>query len=121
MNSADRSIAILDLAVRRRFAFVPLWPDIQVVAAQDLPLATEAFAQLQDLFTQFAPEEALVLMPGHSYFLGATEQELMNRLHYELLPLLNEYLQEGPPGRLRERDTRLCRLARWGDRSLCRA
>ncbi|MCL4489167.1 MAG: AAA family ATPase [Chloroflexi bacterium] len=98
MNSADRSIAILDLAVRRRFAFIALWPDIKVVAEQNLPLATEAFAQLQDLFTQYAPEEALVLMPGHSYFLATSEEELLNRFRYELLPLLNEYLQEGRLG-----------------------
>ena len=31
MNSADRSTAILDLAVRRRFAFVDIWPDWEVV------------------------------------------------------------------------------------------
>jgi 5-methylcytosine-specific restriction enzyme B len=98
MNSADRSIAILDLAVRRRFAFVPLWPDFEVVSAQKLPFATEAYAQLLDLFTQYAPEEALVLMPGHSYFLASSERELIGRLKYELLPLLNEYLQEGRLG-----------------------
>ncbi len=98
MNSADRSIAILDMAVRRRFAFVTVWPDIQVVEAQGLNLATEAFARLQDIFAQYAPDDALLLMPGHSYFLADSLTELYNHLRYELLPLLNEYLQEGRLG-----------------------
>lgn len=98
MNSADRSIAILDMAVRRRFAFLPIWPDIGVVSQQGLEFATEAFAELQDIFAQYAPDDALVLLPGHSYFLADSEPELMDRLRYELLPLLSEYLQEGRLG-----------------------
>ncbi|MCU0935459.1 MAG: AAA family ATPase [Gammaproteobacteria bacterium] len=98
MNSADRSIAILDLAVRRRFAFVEIWPDIDVVAAQQRPLATEAFGRLLDVFAQFAPDDALVLVPGHAYFLSDTDAELANRLRYELAPLLREYLQDGRLG-----------------------
>lgn len=98
MNSADRSIAILDLAVRRRFAFVDVWPDLDVVQRQAYSLATRAFGQLQDIFAQYAPEDALVLLPGHAYFLADSESELINRLRYELIPLLNEYLQEGRLG-----------------------
>jgi len=98
MNTADRSIAILDVAVRRRFAFVDIWPDMQIVADQKMPLATEAFGRLQDIFAQYAPPGALVLLPGHSYFLAESEQELWNRLRYELMPLLDEYLQEGRLG-----------------------
>ena len=98
MNSADRSIAILDLAVRRRFAFVDVWPDPAVVQQQGYPLATRACGQLQDIFAQYAPEDALVLLPGHAYFLADSEPELINRLRYELIPLLNEYLQEGRLG-----------------------
>ena len=98
MNSADRSIAILDLAVRRRFAFVDVWPNLDVVQQQGHSLATRAFGQLQDIFAQYAPDDALVLLPGHAYFLADSEAELINRLRYELIPLLNEYLQEGRLG-----------------------
>ena len=98
MNSADRSIAILDLAVRRRFAFVNVWPDLDVVRRQGIEFATEAFGRLQDIFAQYAPEDALVLVPGHAYFLAKDEAHLARRLQYELIPLLTEYLQEGRLG-----------------------
>lgn len=98
MNSADRSIAILDLAVRRRFAFVDVWPDLDVVRAQGIDLATDAFGKLQDIFAQFAPNDALVLMPGHAYFLASDEQQFKRRMRYELIPLLEEYLVEGRLG-----------------------
>jgi 5-methylcytosine-specific restriction protein B len=98
MNTADLSIANLDLAVRRRFAFVDLWPDIEVVVAQGIPLAVEAFGGLLDIFAQYAPDEALVLVPGHAYFLADTEAELVNRLNYQLKPLILQYLQEGRLG-----------------------
>lgn len=98
MNAADRSIAILDLAVRRRFAFVDVWPDMKVVEAAGLQLATEAFSRLQDIFAQYAPEQAMVLLPGHAYFLAQDEAQLRNRLRFELLPLLREYLLEGRLG-----------------------
>jgi 5-methylcytosine-specific restriction enzyme B len=95
MNSADRSIAIMDMAVRRRFAFVDVWPDLDVIHQQNFPLATESFSRLQDIFTQYATNESFCLMPGHSYFLADSEEELSCRLKFELLPLLAEYLQEG--------------------------
>ena len=70
MNSADRSIAILDLAVRRRFAFVPLWPDRAVLEECGAsPRMVEAFERLLELFLEQAGDEALPLIPGHAYFL----------------------------------------------------
>ena len=66
-----------------------------MVAAQGRPLATEAFGRLQDIFAQYAPDEALVLLPGHAYFLADSDEELAHRLRYELMPLLGECLQEG--------------------------
>ena len=98
MNTADRSIAILDLAIRRRFAFVDVWPDLSVVEEQGLPLATEAFGRLQDVFVEHAPADALSLLPGHAYFLADSEHELLARLRFELVPLLEEYILEGRLG-----------------------
>jgi len=95
MNTADRSTATLDLAVRRRFAFVTVRPNPDVVKATGLELAFRAFAALQDVFVEHAPDEALDLLPGHSYFLAKDDEDLRKRFKYELLPLLDEYLREG--------------------------
>lgn len=95
MNSADRSIAILDVAVRRRFAFVPLWPQLEVVEAQ--PRATklrEHFHELLSLFIEHATDDSLALMPGHAYFLG-TDAEAEVRMATGVKPLLEEYLAQG--------------------------
>lgn len=95
MNTADRSIASLDLAVRRRFAFVTLPPDRTVVAAGSTPLGLQLFDRLADVFVEHAPDDALDLFPGHSYFLAKTDADLKERSRHELLPLLDEYLRQG--------------------------
>lgn len=95
MNSADRSIAIMDLAVRRRFAFVDIWPDISAIEQQNIQLATDAFKELVHIFTQYASDEAFVYLPGHAYFLAEDETELLHRINYELIPLLKEYIING--------------------------
>jgi 5-methylcytosine-specific restriction protein B len=95
MNTADRSIAGLDLAVRRRFAFVTLMPDPSVPI---LDMARDAFQRLTDVFVEHASDDMLHLLPGHSYFLAKDEAELKNRFRYDLLPLLDEYLRQGLMG-----------------------
>jgi 5-methylcytosine-specific restriction enzyme B len=95
MNSADRSIAILDLAVRRRFAFVDIWPQKTVVDEQKISLASEAFSKLLEIFIQYASEDNLVLLPGHSYFLAENKTSLIHRFQFELIPLLQEYIRDG--------------------------
>lgn len=94
MNSADRSIAILDIAIRRRFAFIPLWPQLKVVEEFSGPKLREAFLQLMTVFIEHASREALPLMPGHAYFLG-TDEVASARLRTEIAPLLEEYLAQG--------------------------
>jgi 5-methylcytosine-specific restriction protein B len=95
MNTADRSIASMDLAVRRRFAFVTLPPDRAAVASRGVASATAAFDQVADVFVEHAPGDALHLMPGHAYFLVKDDAELRDRLRFEVIPLLDEYLQQG--------------------------
>ena len=96
MNTADRSIAGMDLAVRRRFAFMTLMPARQVLVDESCPeRALAAFDWLTDVFVEFAPDDALTLMPGHSYFIAKNDEELRTRFRYELLPLIDEYLRQG--------------------------
>lgn len=95
MNTADRSIASMDLAVRRRFAFVSLPPSRTAVVAGAVEAATRAFDMVTDVFVEHAPGDGLQLLPGHAYFLVKSERELAERLQYEVIPLLDEYLAQG--------------------------
>jgi 5-methylcytosine-specific restriction enzyme B len=95
MNSADRSIAIVDVAVRRRFAFVPLWPSMRAVEENGCPWSVKAYRRLVSIFVEHAPDEALSLVPGHSYFLEADETRARSNLRIGLAPLLAEYLAQG--------------------------
>jgi 5-methylcytosine-specific restriction protein B len=94
MNTADRSIGIVDVAVRRRFAFVPLWPSMQVVQQHGCPLTQVAFQKLMGIFVEHASGDTLSLMPGHSYFL-ANEHFARSHLRTNLAPLLGEYVTQG--------------------------
>ena len=95
MNTADRSIAHVDLAIRRRFTFITMMPEREPVVSQGFSLATDLFDRMCTVFTEHAPTEALSLLPGHSYYLASSEEELKKRLRFELLPLLDDYLREG--------------------------
>ncbi len=95
MNSSDRSIAIVDVAVRRRFAFQRVWPQRAVVEAHGCDLMQQAFGELLDTFIEYADEEALALLPGHSYFLESDAKEALASLRTNLDPLLREYLEQG--------------------------
>lgn len=97
MNSSDRSIALLDHAIRRRFAFWRLWPDAAVIDAHGLPGARGYFDALFKLFVEHASDDVLALVPGHSYFLrrDGDDERVEERIQRELRPLLEEYLAQG--------------------------
>ena len=95
MNSSDRSIAIVDVAVRRRFGFVSLWPDLEVVERLGCAQSRDAFQRLVAIFLEHASEDALCLVPGHSYFLVSDSSHAKLHLQSNLCPLLQEYLAQG--------------------------
>lgn len=95
MNTADRSIAGVDIAIRRRFAFVAVPPDRSAIESNGPPEALACFDELADLFIEHAPDEALDLLPGQSYFLAQSAEMFRTRLRHELIPLLDDYLRQG--------------------------
>lgn len=95
MNSSDRSIAMIDIAVRRRFGFVSLWPKMSVVQEHGSELMVDAFEKIQSIFVEHASGEAFRLVPGHSYFLTKDAGEARQALRTGLQPLLEEYLAQG--------------------------
>lgn len=111
MNTADRSVGHIDYAIRRRFAFVDVLPNLLIVEENGCPEAVEMFKRTIDLFCvnfadgeggilvrsdylspEFRPEDVML---GHSYFLEKNVDNLKMRLNHEIKPILNEYLKDG--------------------------
>jgi hypothetical protein len=97
MNTADRSIALVDRALRRRFAFLPLPPDYEVLrryhTATDFPVAG-LIATLRRVNAAIGdPHDAL----GISYFLRADLAEtIMEIWQMEIEPYLEDYFFDQP-------------------------
>ena len=53
------------------------------------------FEEFDRIFQWCATSNELNLQPGHAYFLAESEDQMEERLEFELLPLIKEYLQEG--------------------------
>jgi 5-methylcytosine-specific restriction protein B len=89
MNTADRSIALLDIALRRRFAFVEVLPDpelVKTVAGIDL---RKLLTALNQTITATLGRDYQI---GHSYFLGLEDQQALEfAWYYRVIPLLQEY------------------------------
>jgi 5-methylcytosine-specific restriction protein B len=98
MNTADRSIKLLDAALRRRFAFIELMPDTELLRGASVgTLMLDEF--LEGLNRRVAKTEGREKQIGHSFLLdGATPvadaDEFARRFRQEILPLLQEYCYE---------------------------
>lgn len=116
MNTADRSLGSLDYAIRRRFAFIAEKPFGLEVDGFDEDLfekvsslfvknfddykesgwdQTMKFEPADTLSAEYKPEDVWI---GHSYFLMQDEEGediTSDRLLYEIIPLLEEYVRDG--------------------------
>ena len=116
MNTADRSLGSLDYAIRRRFAFIAEKPFGLEVDGFDEDLfekVSSLFIKNFDEYKESGWDQTMKLEPadtlseeykpedvwiGHSYFLMQDEEgedNTSNRLLYEIIPLLEEYVRDG--------------------------
>lgn len=97
MNTADRGLALIDYALRRRFAFFEMEPALkhprflEQLGKSDDPRMAALVEATREVNKDIAGDAALGegFRIGHSYFCGAKDARLV--LRYELAPLVREY------------------------------
>lgn len=89
MNSADKSISLIDAALRRRFSFIEQLPDATLV---EEPIMKSV---LEKLNLKLVDElESTDLLIGHSYFMNKNKDDLCMVLNNNIIPLLYEYFYD---------------------------
>lgn len=105
MNTADRSIGQIDYAIRRRFQFFPILPDLSKVTDKqaietfnnvlklfvkelDAPIDWSSANRAETLSPDFHPSDVAI---GHTYFLNDWQEQFK----HQVLPMLVEYLKDG--------------------------
>lgn len=120
MNTADRSIALLDVALRRRFGFIPVYPSYAILEDELVnnnnihegcrEIFETAIRALKVLNRRIEEKYNQDHQVGHSYYLklrdNASSRELCIEVlktiwFNEIIPLLNEYFYDSPE-RLRD-------------------
>ncbi|WP_437983347.1 AAA family ATPase [Sorangium sp. So ce117] len=99
MNSVDRSVALMDYALRRRFGFIYMQPDLDIVrsrnaSAPGIDAIVRAVEQLNEWLRLRIGQEHVL---GHSFFLNAAHpldqrESLAAIWRLDIVPLLEEYL-----------------------------
>jgi hypothetical protein len=113
MNTADRNIALVDHALRRRFLIVEMLPDEKQLnnyhdtksnSNEIRNLTLEAFRLTQTAFYKTGTQEYDSDMNGynmqdyavgHTYFMADNNDELSMNIKHQVIPLLGEYQREG--------------------------
>lgn len=85
MNTADKSIALLDIALRRRFDFISMYPKYEVNGHEIYDVEI-----LRSLNEQIISSKGHDFQIGHSYFMKENN-DLVKRMNNKVIPLLLEY------------------------------
>jgi len=86
MNSTDKSIALIDIALRRRFTFLKMKPNLALVKNDK---ARDIMEKLNNMITDKLGADYVL---GHSYFMKIqSDDDLDFVLEYKITPLLEEY------------------------------
>ena len=107
MNTADRSLALMDYALRRRFAFfdfAPAFPSEgfkNYLAEKNSPKLESLITAVESLNNTISADESLGdgFRIGHSYFCTdgeITDEWLKSVVEYEVIPLIKEYWFDEP-------------------------
>ncbi len=107
MNTADRSLALMDYALRRRFAFFDFAPAFSsegfknYLAEKNSPKLEKLIAAVESLNSTISTDESLGdgFRIGHSYFCTddeVTDEWLKSVVEYEVIPLIKEYWFDEP-------------------------
>lgn len=89
MNSADKSIALIDTALRRRFEFIEVAPNEDLIKDEILK---SVLIQLNTVLRKQLESSDLLI--GHAYFIGKTKDDLPKILNRNIVPLLYEYFYD---------------------------
>lgn len=118
MNTADRSVGHIDYAIRRRFAFIDVLPEIEPVHktvidkfksvaslfVSNFDEGSDKWKRSEYIASDFQPHEVMI---GHSYFICKKERsnddeddqkakEILDlKMEFEVVPILKEYIKDG--------------------------
>ncbi len=85
MNTADKSIALLDIALRRRFEFEAMYPKYEIEGQEIYDVEI-----LKKINEQIIKSKGHDFQIGHAYFMGENK-DLISRMNKKVIPLLLEY------------------------------
>lgn len=92
MNSSDKSVAPIDIALRRRFKFKEIMPDEEILNVVDDIDLCKMLNKINSRIEYLYDRDYMI---GHAYFITCTSQEdIINTINGKIIPLLQEYFYE---------------------------